>query len=172
MHRLVTPDELTMLKHYASLSRLGIVEIGVLDGGTTRELISSSSVMVYGIDPMIPDSNDPNLVGNINYIREIPKERFSFYQDFSYNVRPNFNHSYDFVFIDGSHRCEDVKRDCLDWSVGMNAESIIAFHDTTVLKLRDGRDGPQKFIDEEMMHNKDFDLIGSIDSLKVFRKLK
>jgi hypothetical protein len=171
MHKLVTPNELIMLKKYASQSRLGIVEIGVLDGGTTRELIASSSVQVCGIDPIVPDSNDANLVGNLKLIREIDNDRFTFYHDYSYNVVPHFKHGFDLLFIDGDHRYESVKQDFEQWSPLMEIGSVVAFHDANITKLKDGSFGPARFIDKEMVKNKNWELVDKVDSLQVFKRI-
>jgi hypothetical protein len=172
MYKLVTPNECLMLRKYASQAKLGIVEIGVLDGGTTRELISASNVPVYGIDPMVPDSNDPNLIGNESLINQIDKTRFMFFKDFSYNVAVWWNYPYDFLFIDGDHRSFAVKKDFEAWSeMSANKKLIIALHDTTVEKLRTGEDGPYKFVNDELLKNKKWTMIDSVDSLKVFENI-
>jgi len=173
MHQLVTPNELIMLKKYASQAKLGIVEIGVLDGGTTRELLASSTVSVYGIDPLVPDSNDPNLVGNFELVKAmLSNARFEFFREFSYDIVWKFKqptrYRYDMDFVDGDHNSDAVKKDFEDWGDC----NVIAFHDTTVVNLRTGNPGPAKFINEEMMQNKNFELIDSVDSLKIFRKIK
>ena len=171
MWQLTTALELELLKKYARQARLGIIEIGVFDGGTTRHLIDVSTVPVYGIDPMIPDSNDECLIGNLQTVNEIHSDRFAFFRDYSHNVVNTFKYTVDFIFIDGDHNSDAVKKDFEDWGKILEKGGIVAFHDTTLEKMKSGKPGVAKFINEEMLLNKDYELIDSADSIKVFRRI-
>jgi serine phosphatase RsbU (regulator of sigma subunit) len=117
MSRLTFPREVELLRRYAKQARLGVVEIGVYDGGTTCEMAQVATVPVYAIDPIIPDSMPPHGIGSADSVRQVCGEypHVKFIQDYSYNTARNFDAPFDFIFVDGSHLFEDVRRDFMDW---------------------------------------------------------
>jgi hypothetical protein len=156
--------------------KIGIVEIGVLDGNTTRIFLENTNIPVYGIDPIIPDSMNSNLIGNLNSIKTLQDEyfdRFIFIKDYSYNVVNNFNYKFDYLFIDADHRYESVKKDFLDWFPLLNSGGYISFHDSAA--FRGGAyhwEGPSKFVDELLLN---LDIYGlkyykTLNSLTVLQK--
>ena len=159
---------------YAFAACDAIVEIGVLHGNTTRVLLKNSSCKVYGIDPIIPDSMNKNLIGNMSYINTLKTDypwRFIFIKDYSYNVVKTWNEPIDYLFIDGDHSYEAVKRDFNDWFPHVNSGGVIAFHDSAV--FRGGPawwDGPSKFVDE-ILHDERLGYIKTVHSMTIFRKL-
>lgn len=173
MARYSTDKEVFILKKYASFSNFGIVEIGVLDGETTREIATSSKVPIYGIDPIIPDSMDEKLIGNEkNILNNLSFYKdFIFYKDFSFNVVKNFKHKFDLIFIDGSHIYEDVKRDFIDWFPLLEREGFICFHDSApIINSFQGWPGPIKLV-KELKDNNSMIFIEVIDTLSIFKKL-
>ena len=166
-------EEILLLRKYAARAKLGIVEIGVMDGGETRELLKYSTVPVYGIDPLIPDSIDPSLIGREEHIRSISDPRFTFFKDYSFNAIEIFFHGVDLIFVDGSHIAKDVQTDFETWSTLLQVGGIIAFHDTNLLKLPGtDTDGPGAFIRDIMEKNDDFKLIDQAASIKVYERIK
>lgn len=134
MTRWTTENEVKFLRDCALGSLFGIVEIGVMDGDTTRELLKASSpvLAVYGIDPIIKDSMS-DAIGSVESILGLEKEfpgRFVFIQDYSWNVARWFDMPVDFIFVDGSHLYEDVKRDFELWYPKLPEKGIICFHDS------------------------------------------
>ena len=77
----ITGLEITTLQTYAAKATQGIVEIGVLDAGTTREMALVAHVPIYGIDPLIPDSMDEQLQGS----EETIQHNMSFTNNFSFS---------------------------------------------------------------------------------------
>lgn len=130
--RGTTDAEIKLLKRYAQSANVGIVEIGVLDGGTTKEMADVADVPIYGIDPLIPDSMNKRLIGTEEKItRNLSQyESFNLVKDFSYNVARNWEHPFDFIFIDGDHTYNAVKRDFEDWYHLIDSGGHIALHDS------------------------------------------
>lgn len=159
---------------YANNSKDAIVEIGVLNGQTTRILLENSTCEVYGIDPIIPDSMNSSLIGNINLINNLSlefKERFTFIKDYSFNVVKNWDKKIDYIFIDGDHLYEAVKIDFEDWYPFVKNGGIVAFHDSSA--NRGGPDywpGPSKLADE-LLNDERLDYIETIGTMTIFKKI-
>lgn len=120
-------------KKYARLATKGILEIGVLDGYTSRILLEASlGVRVYGIDPLIPDSMNPGMVGNLANIQAIMNHypKYTFIKDYSFNVSPSWEKPLDYIFIDGSHEYDEVKRDFMEWCPLLSPGGYISLHDS------------------------------------------
>jgi len=174
--RYGTDTEVAVLKKYASESKIGIIEIGVLDGKTTKEMGKVANVPIYGIDPLIPDSENRRLIGHekhiINNMAFYP--RFIFLKDYSYNIVRNWQYKFDFIFIDGDHKYEAVKKDFIDWFPLLEHNGIIAFHDsapvTSMPGSFEGWSGPTKLVNE-LRENRNLKHIETIDTLTIFKKL-
>lgn len=157
----------------AKKCKLGIVEIGILFGDTSRVLAQSNiSVPVYGIDPLIPDSMNSTLVGTQAAIKKNTEDlkNFHFINDFSFNVIKNWDYPFDYLFIDGSHIYEDVKKDFEDWYPKLAKGGIISLHDSTM--FRGGQrywEGPSRVADE-LIFDERLEFIKSKGRVTVFRK--
>lgn len=136
-----TDGERGLLKKYAKQAEVGIVEIGILDGGTTKEMASVANVPIYGIDPLIPDSMNKRLIGTEEKIRKNLAfyTQFTFFKDFSFNVAKGWEFPFDFIFIDGDHEYKAVKKDFEDWYALVNDGGYIAFHDSNPVMI-DGKE--------------------------------
>lgn len=160
-------------------SRITGIEIGVYNGNTSAYLLSlNDKIFLTGIDPIIPDSMEKSMIGNLELIKsntEKYKDRWKFIQDYSYNVVNNFNlESIDFIFIDGSHHYDDVKRDWLDYFLKVKKGGLIFMHDSRMFRT-DGapfHKGSSQFTKEIIDNPKNFiELIGESFSLTCFKKL-
>lgn len=172
MARYGTEKEADTLRYFSSCAKYGIVEIGVLDGETTKILLEASCVPVYGIDPLIPDSMNPGLIGHEEQIKNNCKEfgyRFIFYKDYSYNVINTFKHKIDVVFIDGDHSYNSVKRDYECWKQILECSGVLLFHDSAPVINFNGHEGPLKLV-SELMKNDCVEYIGTWDTITGFRK--
>jgi hypothetical protein len=166
--------ECSLLQKYASNAKFGIVEIGVFDGDNLVKLAEVSSVPVYGIDPIIPDSMPPYDKGDETHIiQNISRfgHRVVFIKDYSFNVIETFSFPFDFIFVDGSHLYSDVAKDFLDWFPKLKSLGYIAFHDSAPREDVNfqGWPGPIQLTHEiEITGNIKF--IERVDTIKVFEK--
>lgn len=152
------------------------IEIGVLNGETSDFFLSTwRNLFLFGIDPFIPDSMDSSLIGNVEVVIELETKhrgRFVLMQDYSQNVISKFkDETYDFVFIDGSHVFEDVKRDYELYEKKIKSGGLIFFHDSRM--NRGGANfhkGSSDFVDFIIENDKGIDLIGEAFSLTCFKK--
>jgi len=159
---------------YAAQATDTVVEIGVLFGETSKILAKNAKCTVYGIDPIIPDSMNEALVGSLEQIQEVKNEfsNFIFIQDYSYNVVKEWNKPIDFIFIDGDHNYEAVKKDFDDWYPHVKLNGIIALHDSAA--NRDGPfywGGPSKLADE-LINDDRLEILETVHTMTVFKKIK
>lgn len=175
--RFSTNWEVRTLCHYAKAAKEGIIEIGVLDGGTTREMGLYAQVPIYGLDPLIGDSMDESLIGNEAIIEKNMAfyPDFHFFHDFSFNLAPAWQKPFDFLWIDGDHRYDAVKRDFDDWFPKLAKGGVVAFHDSAPVtsvpgSSHQGYDGPIRLI-AELKDRADLKFIETADSVSVFQKI-
>ena len=166
-------DEPICHRKYAAQAIKGIVELGILSGYTTKILLESSHVTVYGIDPIIPDSMDENLIGDINRIHELQNnyDRFAFIKDYSYNVAPTWNKEFDYLFIDANHHYESVKNDFECWFTLLSEGGVVSLHDSAA--NRGGPhwwEGPSKLADN-LINDPRVEYLETIGTMTVFRKI-
>ncbi len=170
-----TPIESNVLRKYSRLAKIGIVEIGVLDGGTTKEMAEVATVPIYGIDPIIPDSMNNTLIGSEQKIRENLKfySDFHFFKDYSYNVVQNWSEKFDFLWIDGDHSIEGVARDFNEWFPLLAHGGFIAFHDsapvTSINASFSGWPGPVTLVNS-LKRDDRLIFLETVDSVSVFQK--
>jgi hypothetical protein len=164
---------------YAKQAEDLIVEIGVLYGTTTRILLENSTCHVIGIDPLIPDSMEPTLVGDKNKFQDLITTypvRFSFIQDYSFNVVKTFEWEYkgpciDYLFIDGDHQYDSVKKDFEDWYPLVKEGGIISIHDSAC-----NRGGPMYWpgpsrLADELINDSRLEYLETRHTMTVFKKL-
>jgi hypothetical protein len=165
--------------HNINSQKLDIVkgiEIGVLNGETTNYLLSIyDKINLIGIDPIIPDSMESSLIGNIEIIRnntQMYSDRFDFIQDYSFNVFNRFeDESFDFIFIDGDHTFDAVSQDFNLYYPKVKKQGLIFMHDSRM--YRGGANfhvGSSQFAEQLINNDSRLELIGEAFSLTCFLK--
>lgn len=166
-------DEVYEQINIAKKCQFGIVEIGVLYGETSRKFcLANPHIPVCGIDPLIPDSMNPNLVGSKKQIEKNTSDckNFYFYQDYSFNIAEGWIRPFDYLFIDASHIYQDVKMDFEDWFKLLLPGGLVSLHDSAA--HRGGPyhwDGPSLLADELISDDR-VDYVKTVYSLTIFRK--
>jgi len=174
-YRFTTDLEIQTLRRYVSQAKIGFVEIGVLDGKTTKEIAQEAHVPIYGIDPIIPDSMNKSLIGHEKYIHENMAfyKDFHFIKDFSYNVVGKWQYKFDMIFVDGDHEYDAAKQDCEQWLPLLESGGILALHDsapvTSMKGAFHGWPGPIR-VANELKQDERVEFVESADSLSIFRK--
>jgi hypothetical protein len=167
-------DEAARHAHYSTHAKHAIVELGVLNGETSKIFCNSNkNVPIYGIDPIIPDSMNFNLIGNYETIKNLEKQysNYTFINDYSYNVVKTWDKPIDYLFIDGDHNYEAVKQDYESWVKHVVCNGIIAIHDSAC--YRNGPEfwpGPSKLADE-LIESSDLEYIETFYTMTIFKKI-
>lgn len=164
------------LKHYyyAKNAKVGIVEIGVLNGETSQIFCDANkTIPIVGIDPIIPDSMDQNLIGNIEKIKDLESKypNYKFINDFSYNIVKSWASPIDYLFIDGDHAYNAAKYDFESWYPFVIPGGVIVLHDSAC--NRNGPQfwpGPSKLADELLIDTR-LEYLETIYTMTVFKKV-
>jgi predicted O-methyltransferase YrrM len=116
-----------------------VIEIGSWKGRSTIALAlgvrSRGAGTVFAIDPHTRDGTATGHLGTANeFHRNIDTAGVDslvrLIMATSHEARPQFAaESIDMLFIDGSHKYEDVKADITDWQTALKDEAVIAFND-------------------------------------------
>jgi spermidine synthase len=174
-YRYSTYAEINLLQKYARGSKIGIIEIGTLDGGTIREVALCTNVPIFSIDPLIPDSMDQNLIGTKEKILKNMSfyKKFTFIHDYSFNTVKKFTDRFDLIWIDGDHNYDGCKKDFDDWFPLLEKGGYVLFHDSapviSVTSNYKGYDGPIR-VCSELKNDPRVTFIECVDSISVFKK--
>lgn len=168
-------DEVNKQIELAQAAKFGIVELGVLFGETSERFCQANKqVPVWGIDPLIPDSMNKRLIGDINKINEISRKygNFIFIKGYSFDIFQVWikSNKFDYLFIDASHIYSDVKRDFEDWFYLLENGGIVSLHDSGI-----GRGGPDNWpgpsqLANELINDPRVEYIETVFSLTIFKK--
>lgn len=163
-------------QHLRGITGIG-VEIGCLDGFSSRIILEASELHLTSIDPFIPDSMEPSLIGSKEkYLHNVEpwKDRAVLVEDYSHNlysrsVAPRI----DLLFIDGDHRYEEVSRDFDKWTLLIPVGGLLAMHDARM--FREGgatfHEGPSTVAEARIFSRLDeWEIVGEAFSLVIARK--
>jgi predicted O-methyltransferase YrrM len=157
------------------------VEIGCCDGFSTAHILESSRLNLTVIDPFVPDSMAPSLIGDETRFRanvEPWKDRVALIKNYSHVVSETFSDALiDFLFIDGDHAYEAVRRDFDQWTPRLRPGGLLAIHDSRMSRIHDParatfHPGPSAVACESIYQRPTaWEVVGEAFSLTVARKL-
>lgn len=134
----VTRDEQRKLHELAEKSKIG-VEIGSYLGASSIAIASSAINKLYCVDvwksnpKMRPDpANGKTLLENFKENTKNYKNKIEIVQEYSKDAITYFldnNIQIDFLFIDGDHSSESVKKDWSLYKKILKQNGIVVFHD-------------------------------------------
>jgi hypothetical protein len=116
-----------------SLVNLRILEIGSFEGYSANIFnIIFTYPEISCVDPWIPYSDNPNLNFNQiekNFDMNSKKLNVKKFKMFSYDFFKKNTKTFDLIYIDGSHRAEDVFNDAIESYKVLNKGGILFFDD-------------------------------------------
>lgn len=112
------------------------VEIGVYDGWNALDMLETLPIKkLYLIDPYVDDLLEKNRLSKSKEIAKKAlkkyKDKIVFIYDFSQNVVDLLKEEVDFIYIDGDHRYEGIKRDLELYYPKVKKGGVIGGHDYT-----------------------------------------
>lgn len=115
------------------------LEIGCAEGNTSKFLLESlPDLTLFGVDPYVDymDWNGNDLKNLNNTHQQLMekinpyKDRHKLFREYSDAAHVNFDdNSLDFVFIDGLHTYDQVKKDCENYYSKVKSGGLFAGHD-------------------------------------------
>ena len=114
-----------------------MIEIGTFTGESTV-IFGDHFENVIGIDPMLQDydEQDPTSKFNFNEVLEMFNERTKSYDNISLIQKTSDDalkqltgKTFDFIYIDGIHQYENVKRDIINYLPMVKKGGVIGGHD-------------------------------------------
>lgn len=173
-HTQTTSEERELLVRYLPGAKR-IVEIGVYEGATTALLAEHADpdAVIYGIDPMFPGrlgicwgevvakhvTRKARSRGQVRFIRRL-----------SHEAANHINGMVDFIFIDGDHSIEGIRRDWETWAPRIKPGGIVALHDSYPAPNSTPTLGSQQFFAEVISRDDRFYEIACEGSLAVLRR--
>ena len=176
-HSQTTLLEKKAIAKYAKSAQLS-VEIGVYEGVNTVNIAKniSSDGKVYAIDPFFKGQLGISYgkIITFSYVkRNNVHKKVVFIEKFSHEAVYGVPDKIDFIFVDGDHSLEGIKKDWADWSTKIKIGGIIALHDTSVPTHDQSISqlGSYQYFNSMIIKDKRFELIETIDSLNVLKRI-
>ncbi|MBI4843557.1 MAG: class I SAM-dependent methyltransferase [Nitrospirae bacterium] len=171
----LTERELKLLLSYSSKVKKGkvILEIGSWKGRSTLCLLEGAKknhAKVVAVDTFKGSAEHGDVdtydefIANIN--RHADYGNLEVIRDASENAAQKWNGEISLLFIDGSHKYEDVEKDFNSWEGKVEKGGYILFHDS----FPQGWLDVQLFIIRRLFGNDDYNFIKAVDTISVFRK--
>jgi predicted O-methyltransferase YrrM len=171
-----TLAEQQALKRHAS-GRRRAVEIGVYEGANTRLIADhlEASGVLYAIDPFFSGRLPicwGEIVARSHVRRGQPAGRVEFVKMLSWEAAQQIDGTFDFIFVDGDHSLDGIRRDWNDWAGRVRSGGVIALHDTrvpnhdpSVAEL-----GSHQYYESHIRSDDRFSVCDQVDSLTVLER--
>ena len=171
-----TINERAVIREFSKNAKC-CVEIGVFEGVNTVIIAESMDPegMLYGIDPFFKGRlgvSYHELITRRSIAKSKSGKRIKLLPVFSYDAVHDVPDQIDFIFIDGDHSYEGIKRDWEDWSEKIRPGGVIALHDTSVPDHDSSISqlGSFKFYNEIINSDPRFKTVRTVDSLNILIK--
>ena len=165
-----------LLRYGAGATR--VVEIGVSEGGSAYELaqVAARGSTLHLIDPY-PRGRLGVSFAEMTAHRLLDKatadgKTVKWLRQLSSDAVRGWHEPIDFLFIDGDHAYDTVKRDWEEWTPFVRSNGYVALHDALVKPngWTDDDSGPVRFVRELGDAPPGFRLVDSADSTVVYQK--
>lgn len=175
-HSQTSDIERATLSGYAR-GKLRLTEIGVYEGKTTATLARAMAPdgVLYAVDPCFPGRLGicwSKWIARREVARARPAGRVVFVEELSCEAVKRAQGPLDFVFIDGDHSREGIRRDWTDWAPLVSPGGIVALHDTHVSEeFPDSAEWESvRYFEEEIRFDSRFELVEQVRLLSIMQR--
>jgi predicted O-methyltransferase YrrM len=175
-HSQTNPEELACLANYAKGRKLAL-EIGThmgVSGATIAKALDPDGKL-FCVDPWEPVNGKENPCLSIckrELQRQAVTSRVLLVQGLSHEVEESLPAAFDFIFVDGDHTYEGLKR---DWEIVLRRlalNGIVCLHDTTIPSAEPHRrPASVDFFNDVIRYHHEFEWVTSCYSMNVVRRL-
>jgi predicted O-methyltransferase YrrM len=175
-HSQSTQNEQDIIARYATGSKCA-VEIGVYEGVNTSNIAArmDGNGVLYAIDPFFKGKL------GICYYEKIAKKlvaknklgnKVKFIPSLSSQAASSVPSAIDFIFIDGDHSVEGIKKDWELYSQKVIPGGVMLLHDTRIPAHDPAVSelGSYKYFESAIKADTRFEIVDTVDSLTVLRK--
>lgn len=154
-----------------------VVEIGIFEGVNTATfaLNTPADAKVYAIDPFFKGAlgfNYGKFIALHQWKKQGIEHKIHVVQGLSWEVHKQLPDELDFVFVDGDHSYEGVKKDFETYAPKLKRGGIIALHDARVFENGWTKSdwGPVILVEKHIRNNTGWEIIHEVDSLVLIRR--
>ena len=174
-HTQTTARERETLEKYASGAGAAI-EIGVYEGINTVVISKAlaNDGKAFGIDPFFKGALGicyHKVIAKLHLRRNAVNNKVVLVEKFSFDAVGDVPETVDFIFIDGDHSYEGIRKDWQLYADKVRAGGIMALHDTSV--VGSGAAGildSVRFYNEVIRLDHRYQWLETVDSMNVLRK--
>jgi predicted O-methyltransferase YrrM len=160
-----------LAKHASQLK--SAVEIGTFMGVTAAVIakVLSPDGFLYCVDPY--DQGESIMkIAHRHIERANVSSKVKWIRTFSQDAKPHLPKTVDFMFVDGDHSYEGLKR---DWAIVqdlLGPGGIVCFHDTSIPKSSShSYCGAEEYFNEHIRNAPGFAYVETVETLNVMRRL-
>lgn len=175
-HTQTTKAEQRALRKYSE-ERRRAVEIGVYEGANTRLIAESLATdgQLFAIDPFFTGRLPVcwgELIARAEVRRGDVRDRVTFVRALSWEAVEQVEGPFDFVFIDGDHSLDGIRRDWKDWSDRVGKGGIVALHDTRVPEHNPSVAdlGSHQYFERQIRRDDRFRVVDQVHSLSLLER--
>lgn len=154
------------------------VEIGVFEGVNTNTIAKAMTKkgVLFGIDPFFKGKLGICYHEWITYVYlffNSNLKKVQFIKKLSFETVNDIPENIEFIFIDGDHTYEVIKKDWELFSKKVKIGGIIALHDTTVPIFDPSRNklGSIQCFEDFISKDTNFEIIETVDSMNILKRI-